>query len=131
MQLELVLRPTPAPVVTPPTAGAIRTSSPVLELIEAFLASISNPGTRRAYRPHLVNAVAAMRVIDIAQITPARLAALRALVVTSNVSTSRQAQALCALRSFLGWCSLIEALPHLSLDSARQLLRLPLVRTIA
>jgi integrase/recombinase XerC len=132
MQLELVLKPTARPAVGPPPAAPARLRlPPVLELVEAFLRSIANPGTRRAYRPHLVNAIAAMRIADIGQITPARLAALRALVVTSNVSTSRQAQALCALRSFLSWCSLIETLPHLSLDSARQILRLPRVRTIS
>jgi integrase/recombinase XerC len=136
MQLELGLRsvsPVTVPAIAAPAALPVRSARrpPVLDLVEAFLMSLANMGTRRAYRPHLENAIAAMRITDVAQVTPARLAALRAIVVTSSVSTSRQAQALCAVRSFLGWCSLIEAVPHLSLDSARQILRLPRVQTAA
>jgi site-specific recombinase XerD len=131
MQLELGLSSGPYPTVGAQAAPPEVRPGRLLQLVEGFLASVENGNTRRAYRPHLENAVAAMKITDVAQMTTARLAALRVLVVRSSVSPARQAQALCAVRSFLGWCSLIEATPHLSLDSARQILRLPQVRSLS
>jgi site-specific recombinase XerD len=108
-------------------AASASSGALVRDLVKAFLRSLKNADTRRAYRSHLENAVTTMRIRVSAEILPARLARFHAVVLNSDLSSTRQAQGLSALRSFLGWCALRGAIPHLPIDTARRILRLPQV----
>ena len=65
---------------------------------------MDSEGTRRAYGRHLRNAGLIFEVEHVGELNGELLSEYRASVVSSGVSPASQAQALSALRSFLGWC---------------------------
>lgn len=73
------------------------------EATNGFLRTLDSVHTRRAYARHLRNAGEAMHVAYMDQVTGARLADYRALVVIAALAPASQAQGLSAVRSFVEW----------------------------
>ena len=93
--------------------------------ISAFLAAaVDSEGTRRAYGRHLRNAGLLFGVEHVGELNGELLSQYRASVVSSGVSPASQAQALSALRSFLGWCGSMGG-HRLSSDVVKVALRSP------
>src|SRR4029450_9365623 len=106
-------------------APALTTTTPWVTVIEAYLdAAIDSPHTGRAYERHLGNAFAGFGVEAVSELSGADLARYRAAVVSSDLAPGSQAQALAALRSFLGWSRTLGA-HRLSSDVIRTALKTP------
>lgn len=78
------------------------------EVVAAFLASgLDSDGTRRAYARHLRRAGRVFEGKSPAELSGRDLTEYRGAVMAADLSPSSQAQALSALRSFLGWVGTI------------------------
>jgi hypothetical protein len=71
-----------------PRAGAVGTRRRIHRLVHSFaLAAVDNPNTRRAYKAHLLRAFETVSILDISSPTVRHLAAFRAAVMSSTLST--------------------------------------------
>jgi site-specific recombinase XerD len=110
-----------------PVMGVVMRTSAVAwsEAVAVFLASgVDSAGTRRAYGRHLRNAGQLFGDVPVAELSGGDLAAYRAYVLGSGLAPSTQAQALSALRSFLGWAGSLGG-HHLPAEAVRAALRTP------
>jgi site-specific recombinase XerD len=105
-------------IIHPSEAGVARrldSETPWEKVLQVYLdAAIDSAGTRRAYRRHIVDAMTALGVASLLDISGADLAAYKAAVLASDRSPSTQAQALAALRGFLNWARSMGASPLLA-----------------
>ena len=105
-------------IITRPDPGLARrldSEMPWEKVLQVYTdAAIDSQGTRRAYRRHVVDAMTALGVTSLIDITGADLAAYRAAVLASDRAPSTQAQALAALRGFLNWARSMGASPLLA-----------------
>ena len=93
--------------------------------LEAFLSSaVDSLHTRRAYRRHITQAFRGMGTVQVAELQPAHLVRYREVLLSDGRGAATYAQALSALRSFLGWCSDMGGLTF-PLRMAERLLRVP------
>ncbi len=104
-----------------PVSGPSRES-----ILEAFLARLDSPHTRRAYHRHILAALDFLAV-EIGLVTGALLARYRAHVVEGS-SAATASQALAALRTFFLWCRKDHVrLSPLSSDTIEDALEMPSV----
>jgi len=110
-----------------PVAAALTTTTPWGAVVEAYLdAATDSAHTRRAYERHLRHAFAVVGVATVSELTGADLARYRAAVISSDLASGSQAQALAAVRSFLAWSRTLGA-HRLSSDVMRTALKTPKV----
>lgn len=104
-----------------PVSAEVRFEGP----LEAFLMNeLDSLHSRRAYRRHVREAFRTLGLKSVADLEAAHLVAYRELLLGDGRGVATHAQALSAVRSFLGWCSDLEGLPMPSRTMER-LLRVP------
>ena len=115
-----------SPVPFPTTAVVgVSHEVPWASVLDAYLASaLDSQHTRRAYRRHITSALQHLEVATLSELSGARLADFRARVTASDLSSSSQAQAIAALRSFLRWTRTMGA-HRLPLEVVELALRVP------
>lgn len=93
--------------------------------LEAYLATaVDSLHTRRAYRRHIKDAFRTMDLSGVAPLTPEHLVHYRGVLMEDGRGAATHAQALSALRSFLGWVADMNGL-RFPLRMAERLLRVP------
>ncbi len=93
--------------------------------LEAFLSTaVDSEHTRRAYRRHILEAFRLMGLTSLAEMTAEHLVRYRKILMADGRGPATHAQALSALRSFLGWCFDMGGLAF-PLRVAERLLRVP------
>lgn len=100
--------------------------SPTLSVpLEAFLSTaVDSIHTRRAYRRHIKQAFRIMGISQVQAVQAAHLVHYREVLLGDGRGAATYAQALSAMRSFLGWCSDMGGLT-VPLRMAERLLRVP------
>jgi len=96
-------------------------------VVDAYLdANVDSVNTRRAYGRHLVDALSRLLPEDgtLSMLAPSDLAGHRAAVLADGRGPASHAQAIAALRAFLGWAAGIGAV-RLSGDALRVALKTP------
>lgn len=93
--------------------------------LNAFLATaVDSEHTRRAYRRHILEAFRLMGLTNLADLSAEHLVRYREVLMGDGRGAATHAQALSALRSFLGWCFDMGGLAF-PLRVAERLLRVP------
>lgn len=119
-----------APALIPGNVPLVNPSSPIMEVVEAFLASASiNKRTARGYRQHLVAGMGSMCIEKLADLEPVHLMNYRAEIMADRRSASVHSKAMISLRSFLEWGAALRG-HQIPMDQARYLLKVPKVSVI-
>ena len=104
-----------------PVDASVRFTGPM----EAFLSNeLDSLHSRRAYRRHIREGFRLMGVASVAELTPAHLVGYREVLLADGRGDATHAQALSAMRSFLGWCADMNGLA-MPARTMERLLRVP------
>jgi site-specific recombinase XerD len=113
------------PALIPGSLPLINPHSPIMDVINAFLASAGiNKRTARGYRQHLIAGMGAMCIEKLAELEPVHLMNYRAEIMADSRTTSVHSKALIALRSFLEWGAALRG-HTIPMDQAKYLLKVP------
>lgn len=94
----------PLPVTAPAGVLPVTPATPLDRALEAWLRTLaSRPNTQRAYGRHLRDAFRELPAATLEDLAPWRLEAWREVLLQDGRSPATHAQAMSALRSFLGW----------------------------